>query len=201
MVLELSLTEIPAGCSALRRRGSGIIFRGELAQRAPRVLINDLARQLADVRCLRSQILWRRRWHSVSLARHCPKAQAAEAAAILILTMNWDTRTVPLPQLGMEASAMPAPVLVVHNEFDTPELALVSLRAAGREAIGFENPMTALDAIEAEFACPRAGDRRGFRAGHAEWRCARPHGQVQAAGPSGRLRRILGGSSPYGEGG
>ena len=45
---------------------------------------------------------------------------------------------------------MPAPVLVVHNEFDTRELALVSLRAAGREAIGFENPMTALDAIEAD---------------------------------------------------
>jgi DNA-binding NtrC family response regulator len=50
----------------------------------------------------------------------------------------------------MEASAMPAPVLVVHNEFGTRELALASLRAAGREAIGFENPMTALDAIEAD---------------------------------------------------
>jgi len=45
---------------------------------------------------------------------------------------------------------MPAPVLVVHNQFDTRELALASLRAAGREAIGFENPMTALDAIEAD---------------------------------------------------
>jgi DNA-binding NtrC family response regulator len=49
----------------------------------------------------------------------------------------------------MEASAMPAPVLVVHNEFDTRELALTALRAAGREAAGFENPMAALDAIEA----------------------------------------------------
>jgi DNA-binding NtrC family response regulator len=50
----------------------------------------------------------------------------------------------------MEASAMPAPVLVVHNEFDTRELALTALRATGREAAGFENPMTALDAIEAD---------------------------------------------------
>lgn len=45
---------------------------------------------------------------------------------------------------------MPAPVLVVHNEFGTRELALTALRAAGREAAGFENPMTALDAIEAD---------------------------------------------------
>jgi DNA-binding NtrC family response regulator len=44
---------------------------------------------------------------------------------------------------------MPAPVLVVHNEFDTRELALTALRAAGHETAGFENPMTALDAIEA----------------------------------------------------
>ena len=45
---------------------------------------------------------------------------------------------------------MPAPVLVVHNEFDTRELALTALRAAGHEAASFENPMTALDAIEAD---------------------------------------------------
>jgi DNA-binding NtrC family response regulator len=44
---------------------------------------------------------------------------------------------------------MPAPVLVVHKEFDTRELALASLRAAGHEAAGFENSLTALDAIEA----------------------------------------------------
>jgi DNA-binding NtrC family response regulator len=50
----------------------------------------------------------------------------------------------------MEASAMPAPVFVVHNEFDTRELALTTLRAAGHEAAGFDNSMTALDAIEAD---------------------------------------------------
>jgi DNA-binding NtrC family response regulator len=43
---------------------------------------------------------------------------------------------------------MPAPVLVVHNEFDTRELALTALRGAGREAAGFADPMIALDAIE-----------------------------------------------------
>jgi DNA-binding NtrC family response regulator len=41
-------------------------------------------------------------------------------------------------------------VLVIHYEFDTRELALASLHAAGHEAIGFENAMTALDAIEAD---------------------------------------------------
>jgi DNA-binding NtrC family response regulator len=49
-----------------------------------------------------------------------------------------------------EASAMPAPVLVVHEDPDTRELALIALRAAGHEAVAFANPMIALDAIEAE---------------------------------------------------
>jgi DNA-binding NtrC family response regulator len=44
---------------------------------------------------------------------------------------------------------MPAPVLIVHKEFGTRELALTALRKAGYEAAGFKNPMTALDAIEA----------------------------------------------------
>jgi DNA-binding NtrC family response regulator len=45
---------------------------------------------------------------------------------------------------------MPAPVLVVHNEFDTRELALTALRGAGREVAGFADPMIALDAIETD---------------------------------------------------
>ena len=44
---------------------------------------------------------------------------------------------------------MPAAVLVVHNERDTRDLAVTALRAAFLEAVGFENPMAALDAVEA----------------------------------------------------
>ena len=43
---------------------------------------------------------------------------------------------------------MPAPVLVVHDEMDTRDLALAALRASGLEAIGFNDPMAALAAIE-----------------------------------------------------
>jgi hypothetical protein len=57
---RISLIGIPAGCSAVRSGGSGIIFRSEFDQRAPGVLINDLARQLTKAPCLHSQILWRR---------------------------------------------------------------------------------------------------------------------------------------------
>ena len=44
---------------------------------------------------------------------------------------------------------MPAAVLVVHNERDTRDLAVTALRAAFLEAVGFENRMAALDAMEA----------------------------------------------------
>ena len=44
---------------------------------------------------------------------------------------------------------MPAPVLVVHDEQNTRELAVSALRAAFLEAVGFEDPMAALNAIEA----------------------------------------------------
>jgi hypothetical protein len=57
---RISLIGIPAGCSAVRSGGSGIIFRGEFDQRAPPVLINDLACQITKAQCLRSQILWHR---------------------------------------------------------------------------------------------------------------------------------------------
>jgi hypothetical protein len=45
--------------------------------------------------------------------------------------------------------AMPAAVLVVHDEQNTRELAVGALRAAFLEAAGFADPMAALDAIEA----------------------------------------------------
>ena len=45
---------------------------------------------------------------------------------------------------------MPAPVLVVHNEQETRDLAVTALRAAFLEAIGFDDPMAALDAMEAD---------------------------------------------------
>ena len=44
---------------------------------------------------------------------------------------------------------MPAAVLVVHDEQSTRELAVSALRAAFLEAVGFADPMAALDAIEA----------------------------------------------------
>ena len=44
---------------------------------------------------------------------------------------------------------MPAAVLVVHDEQSTRELAVTALRAAFLEVVGFADPMTALDAIEA----------------------------------------------------
>jgi DNA-binding NtrC family response regulator len=44
---------------------------------------------------------------------------------------------------------MPAAVLVVHDEQNTRELAVSALRAAFLEAVGFADPMAALDAIQA----------------------------------------------------
>jgi DNA-binding NtrC family response regulator len=45
---------------------------------------------------------------------------------------------------------MPAPVLVVHDEQETRELAVTTLRAAFLGVVGFEDPMAALDAIETD---------------------------------------------------
>jgi DNA-binding NtrC family response regulator len=44
---------------------------------------------------------------------------------------------------------MPALVLIVHNDAETRQLAVTALSAAGHETIGFEDPMKALDEIEA----------------------------------------------------
>jgi len=44
---------------------------------------------------------------------------------------------------------MPAAVLVVHDDRDTRALAVATLRAAFLEPVGFDDPMVALDAIEA----------------------------------------------------
>jgi DNA-binding NtrC family response regulator len=44
--------------------------------------------------------------------------------------------------------AMPAAVLVVHDEQNTRELAVTALRAAFLDVIGLEDPMAALNAIE-----------------------------------------------------
>jgi DNA-binding NtrC family response regulator len=45
---------------------------------------------------------------------------------------------------------MPAPVLVAHDEQETRELAVSVLRAAFLEAVGFEDPIAALDASETD---------------------------------------------------
>ena len=47
-----------------------------------------------------------------------------------------------IPPLGI--------LLVVHNEQETRDLAVTALRAAFLEAIGFDDPMAALDAMEAD---------------------------------------------------
>jgi DNA-binding NtrC family response regulator len=43
---------------------------------------------------------------------------------------------------------MPTPVLVAHDDKATRDLALAALSVAGIEAVGFEDPIAALDAIE-----------------------------------------------------
>ena len=43
---------------------------------------------------------------------------------------------------------MAAVVLVVHNDVETQRLALTALNSAGHEAIVFDDPMTALDALD-----------------------------------------------------
>jgi DNA-binding NtrC family response regulator len=43
---------------------------------------------------------------------------------------------------------MPAPVLVAHDDQETRELAVIALRAAFLEVVGFGDPIAALDAIE-----------------------------------------------------
>jgi DNA-binding NtrC family response regulator len=44
---------------------------------------------------------------------------------------------------------MPAPVIVVHNEADARELAVIALQAAGHEVADFADPMQALNAVRA----------------------------------------------------
>lgn len=60
---------------------------------------------------------------------------------------------------------MPAPVLVVHQENEAREEVLAALRAAGCEAAGFDNPMTALNAIETDSRVRVLVTRVNFRAG------------------------------------
>jgi DNA-binding NtrC family response regulator len=45
---------------------------------------------------------------------------------------------------------MPAPVLVVHDDAGTCDLAVATLNTAGLTAVGFADPVRALDAIEAD---------------------------------------------------
>ena len=45
---------------------------------------------------------------------------------------------------------MPAPVLVAYDDKATRDLAVATLNAAGIEAVGFEDPIAALDAIETD---------------------------------------------------
>ena len=60
---------------------------------------------------------------------------------------------------------MPAPVLVVYDEQDIRELAVSALRAVFLEAVGFEDPMTVLDAIETDSRARVLVTRMAFRPG------------------------------------
>ena len=51
---------------------------------------------------------------------------------------------------------MPAPIIVDHDDWETRERKLSAVRSAGFIALGFDDPIRALDAIEADL-CPRAG--------------------------------------------
>jgi DNA-binding NtrC family response regulator len=59
-------------------------------------------------------------------------------------------RTAYVTAIGEKGTAMPAPVLVVHDEQDIRELAVTALRAAFLEVVGFEDPIAALNAIETD---------------------------------------------------
>lgn len=45
---------------------------------------------------------------------------------------------------------MPAPIIVVHQQTKVLDMILSALRSAGYEAAGFNDPVTALDAIETD---------------------------------------------------
>lgn len=45
---------------------------------------------------------------------------------------------------------MPAPIIVAHDEPNTRELAVSALRAAGLQAVGFDDSMKALLAVETD---------------------------------------------------
>src|SRR5690242_5676562 len=53
-----------------------------------------------------------------------------------------------LPARG--GMGMPAPVVVVHDDPATCEATLRALSEAGLDAVGFTNPMAALDAVETD---------------------------------------------------
>ena len=48
------------------------------------------------------------------------------------------------------APPMPAPIIVAHDEPNTRELAVSALRAAGLQAVGFDDSMKALLAVETD---------------------------------------------------
>jgi DNA-binding NtrC family response regulator len=45
---------------------------------------------------------------------------------------------------------MPAPVLIAHRESNAREMLVSAIRAKGHEAVGFDDPLTALGALEAD---------------------------------------------------
>ena len=77
---------------------------------------------------------------------------------------------------------MSAAVIVVHSERNARELVELSLRGAFLEVAGFDDPMTALDAIEASSRVRVLITRVAFRSRQTERHCFGAHGPSEAAG-------------------
>src|SRR4051794_16202972 len=60
---------------------------------------------------------------------------------------------------------MPGSVVVVHDERNTRELAVAALRSVFLEAVGFDDPIAALDAIEGDADVRVLVTRVAFRPG------------------------------------
>ena len=82
-----------------------------------------------------------------------------------------------LPSSVGETLPVPAPIIVVHDEPETRELAVSALCSAGLQAVGFDDPIEALTAVEADTRA-RAGHSGGLRSGQAKRRRPCPHAQA-----------------------
>jgi CheY-like chemotaxis protein len=78
------------------------------------------------------------------------RVQANSGYRLFGLSFRYGIRSADGLHYGqVRRNTMPAPVVVVHNETDTRELAVIALQAAGHEVADFTDPMQALNAVRA----------------------------------------------------